>query len=166
MRMISILLAALIAWVPAIARSQTVVPLSLSQVSLATSADATKRVYYVVDLPAVDVPAGYALGEAIISLLVDADNVANDSGSVTLEIYPYTGDARFNVSSWKIDHETNSDCSGTTRKGLRLTLCRNRSATQRLLESSLLIIERERAGAFTAKRCLGFGVQSRARLVL
>lgn len=170
MRNTSFLLAILIALAPARAKSQTVVPLSLTQASLATNTDATKRVYYVLELPAVEVPSGHTLGEAVINFLVDATNVSNDSGAVTFEIYPYAGDAKaaLEVSALGKSSMKRTVSVGTNQRVMVYVTdfvqktIDNPAASRKLIVGSMI---GDRSGAFTAKTLPG-APGSKAELVL
>jgi hypothetical protein len=73
--------------------AQTVTPVEVTQISLPTTKDETARTYFVVTLPTVEAPAGHLLGDAFLEFLLDAENVADESASVTLEVYPFSGQA-------------------------------------------------------------------------
>ena len=89
----TIILCALIFVFAAAAVAETVTPIEVAQVSLPTTHDEAVRPYLLVTLPAVQAPAGYVLGTAFLEFLLDADNVADESASVTLEVYPFPEEA-------------------------------------------------------------------------
>ena len=89
------LILAALALVSNVANAQTVLPLQVTPVTLATTTDATQVGYLIVELPAVEVPVDMRLGESYIEFYLNvssarnADTPTNDL--VTLEIYAYRG---------------------------------------------------------------------------
>ena len=91
---ISILVAAAM-MISHVAGAQTVMPLQVTAVSLATTTDATQVGYLIVELPVVDVPEDTRLGESYIEFYMNVSTTRNSDSPthdlVTLEIYPYHG---------------------------------------------------------------------------
>jgi len=75
--------------------AQTVVPLQVTPVSLATTTDATQVGYLLVELPVIEVPQDMRLGESYIEFYMNVSTTREaespTSDLVTLEIYPYRG---------------------------------------------------------------------------
>lgn len=81
--------------IPSVVSAQTVLPLQVTPVSLATTTDATQVGYLIVELPVVEVPQDMRLGEAHIEFYMNVSTTRNAESPtndlVTLEIYPYRG---------------------------------------------------------------------------
>jgi len=77
------------------ASAQTqVLPIAITEVSLATPEDATEVLYYVLELPELSVPVDARFAEAYLDFFMDATSTLPADlidGVVTLEVYPFPG---------------------------------------------------------------------------
>ena len=138
----------------------TVTPVEVTQVSLSTTNDETPRTYYVLTLPAVEVPAGHILGNSFLEFLMDAENVADESASVTLEVYPFDGEAEGALDVPSLGRTTMKRTVGIgENRSVRVYVTefleesiKNPSRSRTLLVGSMM---GSRAGSFAAKAVPG-----------
>jgi len=154
--------------------AQTVLPIEVTQTSLATTKDATTIPYYVFDLPSVVVPEEMRLEEAYVEFYMDVTSTLSDDvtgGAVTLEIYPFGGttNGKLDVSKLGASSMKRTVAVGTNQRvRVYVTDFVQRSIADPNASRSLIVgsMAGQRIGRFDAKPVPGAASGSKAVLTV
>lgn len=75
-------------------QAQTVIPIPVTQVALATTRDDTQLPYLTLEMPVVEIPKDMRLSDAYMEFYMDASSTRSEDGvgeTVTLEMYTFGG---------------------------------------------------------------------------